>query len=184
MKLILLSTLSFLLFSANGFAQKKCGHCLEWNEKRKLTWSDFKGKPNKLSRNEALTDSGMSIGLSCDDKNSEVTIECFFDPKKSWVKNGKSDYLLAHEQLHFDITELFVRKLRRKIDQLGNDCQKLNDYIEEYYNNNYNAFVAYQHAYDSESKHSLNKEKQAYWEKKVARELEQLKPYASSLANN
>ncbi|MFT6027387.1 MAG: hypothetical protein ACI8P5_001649, partial [Bacteroidia bacterium] len=76
------------------------------------------------------------------------------------------------------------RKLRKQIDKLGDDCQKLNDYIEEYYNKNYKAFVAYQHAYDSESRHSLNEEKQAYWEKKVARELEQLKPYASSLANN
>jgi hypothetical protein len=184
MKPILLTTLSLLFVSANGFAQKKCEHCIEWDENRKLTWSDFRGKPNKISRNEALTDSGMSIGLECNEQTSEVTIECFFDPKKSWSKNEKSDYLLAHEQLHFDITELFVRKLRKQIDKLGDDCQKLNNYIEEYYNKNYKAFVAYQHAYDSESRHSLNKEKQAYWEKKVARELEQLKPYASSLANN
>ena len=184
MKLILLSTLTVLLYSASGFAQKKCDHCIEWDKNRKLTWSDFKGKPNKLSRNEALTDSGMSIGLSCDGQSSEVTIECFFDPKQSWVKDEKSDYLLAHEQLHFDITELFVRKLRKQLDQIGNDCQELNDHIEEYYNKNYKAFVAYQHAYDSESRHSIDKEKQAYWEKKVARELEQLKPYASSLANN
>ncbi|MGB0918032.1 MAG: DUF922 domain-containing protein [Flavobacteriales bacterium] len=184
MRLFILSTFIFLLATASGFAQNTCKHCLEWNENRKLTWADFKGKPNKLSRNEALTDSGMSIGLACDDNSSEVTIRCFFDPKKSWAKDERSEYLLAHEQLHFDITELFVRKLRKQIDKLGDDCDKLNKYIEKYYNENYKDFVKYQHAYDSESRHSIDKEKQAYWEKKVALELEQLKPYASSLANN
>lgn len=184
MKPFLLSILTLFLFSGVSHGQnQKCQDCIEWSEDRKLKWSDFKGKPNKLSRNEALTDSGMSIGLKCDDRTSEVTIGCFFDRSKSWAKDDRTDYLLAHEQLHFDITELFVRKLRKQIAKLGNDCQKLNDHIETYYNENYKEFVQYQHDYDSESNHSLNKEKQAYWEKKVARELEELKSYASLASN-
>ena len=179
--------LSFLLLFAIGeetSAQKReCKDCIEWNEEKQLKWSDFKGTPKPLSRNEALTDSGMSIALKCDNNTSEVTVKCFFDRTKSWTKDNKSAYLLAHEQLHFDITELFVRKLRMQLAKLGNDCKQLNTHIENYYNKNYKEYVAYQAAYDSESKHSISKQKQAYWERKVAEELKELKPFAS-LANN
>ncbi|MDC0304158.1 hypothetical protein OAL15_04010, partial [Flavobacteriales bacterium] len=59
----------------------------------------------------------------------------------------------------------------------------LNNHSEMYYNQNHKELVSYQLAYDLESNHSLNKEKQAYWEKKVARELKQLKLYASMTSN-
>lgn len=163
--------------------QHECKDCIEWTEGSRLKWSDFKGSPKKLSPNEALTDSGMSIELKCDGKSSEAVIKCFFNPHKSWTKDRQSSYLLRHEQLHFDITELFVRKLRQQLAKFGDDCEKLNSHIEEYYHRNYKEFVAYQDAYDSESNHSLNKEKQAYWEQKVARELDALRPFAS-YANN
>ncbi|MFT6209683.1 MAG: hypothetical protein ACJATE_000276 [Bacteroidia bacterium] len=179
--------LSFFLLFALGeetFGQhRECKDCIEWKEGQPLKWSDFKETPKRLSLNEALTDSGMSIALKCDNNTSEVVVKCFFDRTKSWTKDKKSAYLLSHEQLHFDITELFVRKLRNQLASLGNDCQKLNDYVEKYYNENYKEYVAYQAAYDRESEHSIDKKKQAYWEQKVAQELEVLKPFAS-LARN
>lgn len=174
-----------LFFSSSLFSQSnKCTDCISWSEDRKLEWSDFKGKPRKASPNEALTDSGMSIELKCDGTTAEAIIKCFFSPSKSWTKSTDSDYLLAHEQLHFDITELFVRKLRQKLAKHKGDCEALSKHIEAYYNSNYKEFVAYQDRYDSESKHSLNKEKQAYWEAKIKRELDELKAYSSSLASN
>lgn len=34
-----------------------------------------------------------------------VEVFCFMDPDKSWVRpDKKSDYILNHEQRHFDIT--------------------------------------------------------------------------------
>lgn len=178
---------SFLLLIALGeksTAQPgKCADCLEWQEDKKLKWSDFKGNPKRLSRSEALTDSGMSIELKCDENTSEVIVKCFFDRSKSWTKDRQSAYLLAHEQLHFDITELFVRKLRKQLSKFGNNCERLNNHVEKYYNENYKEFAAYQNAYDRESEHSINKEKQAYWERKIAKELQALKPYASLASN-
>lgn len=171
--------LAVLFGIGSSMAQpKECKECIGWSE-TKLTWDDFRGKPKKSSPNEALTDSGMSIELKCDGTSSKAVVKCFFNPTRSWTKSKDSEYLLAHEQLHFDITELFVRKLRKQLDALGNDCEKLTKHIESYYNKNYREFVKYQEQYDRESKHSLNKEKQAYWEKKVARELEELIPFAS-----
>lgn len=179
MKYVIISVITLLIANVT-LAQQKCAECIPWSAERKLTWDDFRGKPNKLSPNEALTDSGMSIELKCDGKTSEAVIKCFYNPKKSWTKSTDSEYLLRHEQLHFDITELFVRKLRKELSKFGDDCQKLNKSIESYYNSNYREYVNYQDRYDKESNHSLNKEKQAYWEQKVANELAELKEFASS----
>lgn len=180
MKSLLLSLLLILAIGEETFAQQReCKDCIVWKEGERLTWSDFKGTPKRLSPNEALTDSGMSIALKCDNNTSEVIVKCFFDRNKSWTKDRESEYLLAHEQLHFDITELFVRKLRKQLSHIGNNCQELNKQVEKYYNENYKEYVAYQDAYDRESNHSINKQKQAYWERKVATDLAALKPFAS-----
>jgi predicted secreted Zn-dependent protease len=125
----------------------------------------------------------MSIELECDGTTSRAVISCYYNPNRSWTKSKDSDYLLAHEQLHFDITELFVRKLRKQLAEFGNDCEGLSKHIEDYYNRNYKEFVAYQDRYDRETKHSLNKEKQQFWEEKVSRELKELKSYASLASN-
>lgn len=168
----------------DGFSQPKdCKDCIEWSESRRLKWSDFKARPKQHLKAEAMTDSGMSIELKCDGRTSKAVVKCYFNPHKSWTKDKESAYLLKHEQLHFDITELFVRKLRAQLVKLGNDCEALSKHIEEYYQRNYKEFVVYQDRYDSESNHSLNKEKQAYWEQKVARELAELDSYASLASN-
>jgi len=181
MRSILFSFLLLITISDDVLSQNRdCKDCISWNENRKLTWSDFKAAPKKLSPNAALTESGMSIELKCDGKTSEAVVKCYFTPDKSWTKDKQSAYLLRHEQLHFDITELFVRKLRLQLARFGNNCEALSKHIEEYYQRNYKEFVAYQAAYDQESEHSLNKEKQAYWEAKVARELAELKNLASN----
>lgn len=184
MRLVSLSVVLLFIGVQTSSAQPQdCIQCIPWSENRKLTWSDFKAKPRKASPNEALTDSGMSIELECDGTTSKAVVKCYFNASKSWTKSKDSDYLLAHEQLHFDITELFVRKLRQQLSVFGNDCDKLNKHIESYYNKNYREFVKYQDQYDRETRHSLNKEKQAYWEQKVTRELAELKPFASLASN-
>lgn len=183
MRHLFFSLVVFLSFGEDALAQRgKCKTCIEWNENRKLTWADFRGKPNRSSHNEAMTDSGMAISLDCNDDRTDVKIETFFNPKKSWTKDHESTYLLAHEQLHFDITELFVRKLRKELKILGDDCRKLNQHIETYYEKNYRAFVKYQAAYDSETNHSINSEAQLRWQKKVSKELYELRSYASEIA--
>ena len=180
--LVLMMIAAFAI--ANADAQPKdCANCIPWTVNRKLKWSDFQGKPKQLSPNEALTDSGMSIELKCDGTTSKAVVRCYFNPNSSWTKSTDSDHLLRHEQLHFDITELFVRKLRKQLAKFGDDCEALAKHIDEYYKRNYKEFVAYQDQYDHETQHSLDKEKQAYWEEKVARELAELNSYASLASN-
>jgi hypothetical protein len=47
-------------------------------------------------------------------------VESFFVKNRSWVRDSASVFnrvVLAHEQVHFDINELFARKVRRVVAQ-------------------------------------------------------------------
>lgn len=96
-----------------------------WSENRKLTWSDFKGKPDKNSAGSASTACKIEIrpvNVLVDEKGNiqnykPLKAVALFFPDLSWVKKKKT-HLLLHEQLHFDIVELYSRKLNRKFAEL------------------------------------------------------------------
>ncbi len=156
---------------------------LEWDENRPLTWSDFETRKEK-SHISALTASGIEYYYDCRSGVMTVDIKAIFIPKQSWVRSdSKTDYILAHEQLHFDITELYARKFRREFEESGIDCsnvkalEKLSDQILAEWRRE-------QNRYDKESLHSNDEEKQAYWNTKVNRHLELSKNFSYSPASN
>ena len=97
---------------------------ISWNENRKLTWADLKDQPNLNSGAVALTASGITFGFSIQKSGGRptsfnTTVESLFYPDKSWYIEERADnYILGHEQLHFDITELHARKFRQQISRL------------------------------------------------------------------
>ncbi len=100
------------------------------------------------------------------------TVETFFYTDKSWVRpDSKSDYLLKHEQLHFDISELYARKLREKLAKV--DSSKLNKDSSKYLNKLYEEVAAerveMQDQFDKETDHSKNKETELKWRLKWQR---------------
>lgn len=127
-----------------------------------------------------MTDSGMSISFSCENDEAEIIITCYFSPSRSWTKVKDSDHLLAHEQLHFDITELYTRKLRKLISEMEGDCERASRSLQKVYDRNYEALAKYQAQYDRETKHSIIEEEQLRWEKKVQEELKALEAFASA----
>lgn len=160
-------------------AQNPCKDCIAWSISRPLVWDDFRGRPNASSHNKAVTDSGMSITFSCENGKVDVGLDVYFNPNRSWTKVTDSEHLLAHEQLHFDITELFVRKLRKQLTSLGTNCAQVNKYIQEYYDRNYESLLQYQQKYDKETRHSIDAEEQRRWETKVAAEMKALAEFSS-----
>lgn len=131
-----------------------------------------------MDKKESLlagTFAGVSFSYIIKENNIEYEIVSEFSRYDSYVI-FKSEDLLKHEQLHFDIVEIYSRKLREKFLVLDKMKSKLEDYISTY-NNIRNDLVKYQGLYDSETEHSVNKEKQKEWEIKVAKELEELDTY-------
>jgi len=53
------------------------------------------------------------------------------------VKSAKTDYLLNHEQRHFDIAEIFARKLRKELEEYTfnkNNLKEIENLYKKYLN--------------------------------------------------
>jgi hypothetical protein len=151
---------------------------IDWNTNHKLVWDDFKAAPDMNSRNAALTTSAIQFNFTYDGHNLNYTITCQFDKNKSWGK-VKTDYILSHEQGHFDITEIFARKLNKSLKEytVGN-IKSLSKDLNKIYQNTMHELNHYQDVYDSETNFSINKEQQAEWLEKISKELKSLHEYA------
>jgi len=90
---------------------------LEWNPFYRLSWSDFSGKPNTESHADAASVVRIVAKPFRFGGRLHSDVRAYFNRTKSW-RRDVSDKLLAHEQLHFDIAELYARKIRKRIDEL------------------------------------------------------------------
>ncbi|MGE0638554.1 MAG: DUF922 domain-containing protein [Bacteroidia bacterium] len=169
---------SFLLFTGlNSFAQSK--DTIYWNANRKLTWEDFKGHPDKTTNLLAMTQAGIGYEVACNNGELKLKIYCYFNVHKSWTKENDSEELLRHEQVHFDITELYTRMLRKKVSELSDPCGKDIKELDKAYSNIFKACAGRQDEYDRESEHSLNDAQQKMWEERIELELKALEKFAS-----
>ncbi len=167
---ILLSSL-ILFFS---FKQKTEKEMILWKENQPLTWDDFKGKPE---RRFAAASTSYDI-LKTVNKNS-VEIKAVFFTQSSWKKTSWiNDQVLAHEQKHFDIVELYARKLRKQIKETKfTSFEDLKTKVESLYDVNDKEMDKYQDLYDEETDGSMNGDQQRAWQAKIMKEIKALDVY-------
>lgn len=86
---------------------------------------------------------------------------------------------MNHEQLHFDIAELYARKMRKEIQKLklikGTIAQF--DY-RRIHKKIFKEYLEYQKKYDTETDFSRTLSKQKNWEISVAKQLQGLEKFA------
>lgn len=172
----------FLLLStpaAHGWSQDDVDPAIEqlsWNEFYKLQWDDFQGDPDKNSLGDAATAVSIKARPFLVKKEIDYDVVAIFNREKSWARD-KSSSLLAHEQLHFDIAELYARKIRKKIDELKdrgvNDIKVFNTAIHALLQESNEVDMNY----DVETLHGALSKKQEYWTKHVKEELAKLGQY-------
>lgn len=170
-----------ILVTNTLFAQK-----IKWEEDKKLSWSNFKSNINRQRGNNvvAYTNCGWvySVVKSTNPKSPvKIKVETFFNEDKSW-KDVKqiNDYVLNHEQKHFDIAEVFARKLRKEV---ADNIQTSGDYNKKFqgiYNRILKEYTEFQMSYDKETEHGMNKDRQAEYNALISEELENLKSYQIS----
>ncbi|MUP46242.1 DUF922 domain-containing protein [Gramella sp. BOM4] len=153
-----------------------------WAEDRPLTWSDFKAEAEADHDFAASTNSGISLGWNYSTASGkpvfEYEVQAYFDPNRSWVQEDidESDELLAHEQAHFDISEIHARKFRRALSEyeigrnIRQDMKRLTSKFEA-------ERKSMQQAFDRETGHSENAEAEKRWQKFIASELAKLEVY-------
>ncbi|MDN5211284.1 DUF922 domain-containing protein [Fulvivirgaceae bacterium BMA12] len=158
---------------------------IQWSLDRKLSWADFKGSPNSGSQFSAESSLQISYGLKIREESGvthySFTVDCYFEKSSSWVKDGKkTDKLLKHEQLHFDIAEYFARKLRREFENNSFNIDNYQSKSAKIFNKNFAEYQSFQAAYDAETHHGTKPEPQASWEERVKTLLRKSKAYKKS----
>tara|TARA_R110002020_G_scaffold249927_4_gene463957 strand:- start:383 stop:913 length:531 start_codon:yes stop_codon:yes gene_type:complete len=149
----------------------------EWKEDRKITWEDFKGKPDKLSSYAATINTGISKSYMLDENGffikSESEVKAYFYPTLSWYKPKMAfPSVLAHERTHFDITELHARILRKRIEEFDFTKDSRSE-IKKMYNEVEGKRQEMQHAFDQETMNSRIHDAEEFWELKIAELLEE-----------
>lgn len=150
---------------------------IEWSPSRKLTWNDFQGKPDPDSPNAALTNSSINVEFGYNNKGLKHSIKCRFNKLLSWGKI-KNDYILKHEQGHFDIAETHARILNKQLTEYTFNSQTVGDDINKIYNSVMKLHVVMQKQYDEETNHSLVVEKQTEWDSKISSMLKEYHAFA------
>ncbi len=169
--------ISFLFCSTFIFGQSDHEELIHWSADRKLTWADYQGAAKPGSDVAASTATYLGIEYSFNSKGFGYKITCSFSKNKSWGLH-KTDYILAHEQGHFDIAEIFARKLNREMSAYKFDKDNFKEDLKNIYQRITTEKENMQNDYDRETNHSILKEKQMEWLKKISQLLEEYKSYA------
>lgn len=138
-----------------------------WDRENKLTWSDFQGKPDMKSNYKASTTCEIICRMETTESEAQVTVYCFFNKEESWTKSD-DHYLLNHEQRHFDLYEVYTRKIRKAFMEMDNtDTEKIAYQIRKIYNKYLRECSNIQDQYDSETRYSNNRNKQEEWNRHI-----------------
>lgn len=169
-----LFSIAVALFSMAFFSNssQRPNEIIYWDTNTPLTLTDFKGQPDYTDPYSiAMTFSGLMLYTDCDEHLLKYEIDSYFDKDLSWVKlEARTEHHLKHEQLHFDITELYTRRLKAALKQETFYCgeeERFNRFVDDFLAN----WEAEQHHYDVETAYSNHHPQQTEWEYKIALEL-------------
>ena len=138
-----------------------------WDSESKLIWSDFRGRPDMNSKYKASTTCEIACRMEATGSEALVTVYCFFNTEESWTKTDDT-YLLNHEQRHFDIYEVYTRKMRQAIMEIDEaDASKISGQVKRIYDRCFRECSRLQDRYDSETQFSNNREKQQEWNRRI-----------------
>ena len=151
---------------------------IPWSGSRRLNWEDFKCAPVRNTEAVALT--STSLGISYKVKNSQFVydINCGFSKRHSWGLL-KTPYILAHEQGHFDITELYARKLHQQLQDYRFNERTFKQDINTIYQKVVKEKEAFQELYDGQTDPRRKKAVQEEWLVRIEALLADTAPYQS-----
>ncbi|MEM8508314.1 MAG: DUF922 domain-containing protein [Bacteroidota bacterium] len=151
---------------------------IAWDAQQKLVWEDFKGPVPPDAAAAATTASGISYEYKANLIHHEVQLDfkvtAFFYPNESWYRPEVCDAnVLQHEQLHFDISELFARKMRLRLQRTA-FTENVKSEVRTIYKEILKQLSEFQDRYDWETNFSRNKEAQNLWNQRISEALSQI----------
>ena len=156
---------------------RKVEQSFSWNAKRPLTWDDFLGPVREEAGSQVAAETSCGIALETNlvtnSGIARVYVFNTFDKRKSWVRPGKKFAdILAHEQVHWNICELYTRKMQALFDQTAITGASLSSIVNEIYNKVSKEYIARQQQYEEETQHGTIEPAQQAWILAIQKELE------------
>lgn len=152
----------------SGYVEKrnfKLKYELAWSNNY-LTWSNF--TRTDFLENDYVANIDSEIYAPEEIPSSNFEIYAYMNPSNSFKLHDSmiNEYVLKHEQYHFNITEYHARLLRKALVATGrqNLTSEIYDSLFHVYNDRKELM---QFNYDSITDHSVNQEDQRYWELKL-----------------
>jgi hypothetical protein len=178
--LLTMNKRSWLLYPIISLLVTACApKVIQWSATRPLKWDDFLAGYN--IGYDAHTYSKIRYSFHKQPVDGKYLIDfevqSLFVPNQSWIKQGKeTDTLLRHEQQHFDICELYTRKLYLSLTKHNYTSNYRNE-IRSIAAGIFKELKQTQANYDAETQHFFNKAAQAAWEELIRQQLAQTAKY-------
>jgi len=144
---------------------------------RPLTWSDFNSTRKMSNRYAAMV--MPNIGY---DQREEIfrgvihvtiSLKTYLAKSDCWLGSVyKDDYMLNHEQRHFDIAKIVTEQFRKKILQAGLKPDTYEALINMQYLDCYREMNRLQKDYDTQTAHGMNRMAQQNWDKRIDEQLQ------------
>jgi hypothetical protein len=185
-----LAVLALFLISFSNFAQRTIAPNIRklkndtiiWKQDSLLHKEDFKAK-GKNSGPLGYANTGIFMYAGESGGELLFNIEALFIKSKSYITQY-SEYVLKHEQIHFDICELYARKLRQKFTETNfAKVKNLDAETTKMYTKISAELFKEEEKYDRDTEHGLNSAKQKLWDADVKARLLALEEYSKSAIN-
>lgn len=171
-----------------GFSQKQ-GNIIEWSAARPLELSDFTVITDQSAKiadsNLAVTRTGITytINQKSGANTFEIRLFATMHRNNSFIRQrvldapgGSIDYLLSHEQRHFDISEIFAREAVKRITAkrfTKNYAKEVNTIMRSLFRES----ESLQNLYDRETRNGRDAVAQKLWDEKIDHQLRGLDMY-------
>lgn len=166
-----------MLIVSSFTSRTKNDDVIQWKSTYRLNWSDFKAPPPANAANAALTSSGIMMKFGTDGESLHYEISCNFVKNNSWGRI-RNEHILAHEQGHFDIAEIFARKLNKELKAYRFNSRSVSKDVNNIYKNVMDQLLQMQNLYDEQTDFSRNFGQQKEWLEKIDNYLTALNDYA------
>lgn len=154
-----------------------------WSRSRPLGWADFAAAPPSGGTEGAHTVYSLLYGFQCTKGHFDAGVMAAFLSKRSWVlpevlaDPALGKRTLNHEQTHFNLTEVYARRLRLLFASTYNPCGKADSDLRAVADQVVSEERDDQARYDQDTAHGLNHARQAAWDRDVHDLLASLQTY-------
>lgn len=153
-----------------------------WHSKNTVTIESFKGSPQEESPYSAK--SYCNIEYNAKVKKGVLMVEVIaeFDNKRSWlIEDEFSRKVVAHENGHFNLVEIYARKFRKAVSEATFTKENYEAKLAKLSKEMDKKLQIIQASYDGQSDHGVNTFQQIEWNKRIAAQLRMTEELAPTL---